>query len=520
MEDNGYVSSESTPKKKKKGRAGKIVAIVLLCAIIGALCAVGGASLWEKYSPVLTKEGMSSILNSSIGKKTADEAAGEAATAEIAEAGAEAEAEATVELEAAVPAEPEAEADVKPVEERVIIAAPAASSVPGKAAASEGSPADIYEDNVSSTVGITIKGQAMTYYGITTYEGAGSGFIISSDGYILTNYHVIEDSSEVSVETFDGSVYDAEVIGYDESNDIAVLKIDAENLKPVVIGDSGSLRVGDTVLAIGNPLGKLSFSLTQGIVSALSRNISLDSGASMSLIQTDCAINSGNSGGALFNMNGEVIGITNAKYSSSGYSGEASIDNIGFAIPINTVKNIYTSIIENGYISKPYLGITIKAVSEDMMNATGLEYGVYVASVTEDSPAAKGGLLEKDIILSADGEAIETAVQLTDIVTASEPGTVLELEIYRQGKELTLNVEVGEQTSPALPEPEETPAPEQAENPGAYKNPQDNYNGYGDFFDHFYGNGQDGYDYYGYGDGGSGGYSMEDFFNYFFNNMF
>ena len=206
------------------------------------------------------------------------------------------------------------------------------------------SPADLYEQNVNSTVGITISGETSSRYGYGyTYQASGSGFIITSDGYILTNYHVISGSKAVTVATYDHNTYDAKVIGYDASNDIAVIKIDAENLKPVTLGDSDTLRVGENVYAIGNPLGELTFSLTGGIVSALSRNVQTEAGTSMSLIQTDCAINSGNSGGALFNTRGEVIGITNAKYSSSGMGSEAEIDNIGFAIPINSVKRSPTS---------------------------------------------------------------------------------------------------------------------------------------------------------------------------------
>ena len=181
---------------------------------------------------------------------------------------------------------------------------------------SELSPADLYEQNVNSTVGITISGETSSRYGYGyTYQASGSGFIITSDGYILTNYHVISGSKAVTVATYDHNTYDAKVIGYDASNDIAVIKIDAENLTPVTLGDSDTLRVGESVYAIGNPLGELTFSLTGGIVSALSRNVQTEAGTSMSLIQTDCAINSGNSGGALFNTRGEVIGITNAKYS-------------------------------------------------------------------------------------------------------------------------------------------------------------------------------------------------------------
>jgi len=211
------------------------------------------------------------------------------------------------------------------------------------------SASEVYAANVNSTVGITA-GVSVNYFGYrTTSAASGSGFIISSDGYVVTNYHVIEGADDIKVTTFDSSSYDAEVVGYDEDNDVAVLKIEAENLTPVTVGDSDSAAVGDDVIAIGNPLGELTFSLTKGVISAVNREVTL-SGTTMNLIQTDCAINSGNSGGALFNMYGELIGITNAKYSSSS-SSQASVDNIGFAIPVNTVLDIIADIIETGYTS-------------------------------------------------------------------------------------------------------------------------------------------------------------------------
>ena len=213
------------------------------------------------------------------------------------------------------------------------------------------SAAEVYASNVNSTVGITTSITTNFWGYQTTSAASGSGFIISDDGYILTNHHVIEDSSAVTVALYDGTTYDAKVIGYDASNDIAVLKVEAEGLEPVVLGDSDNMNVGDSVVAIGNPLGELTFSLTSGAVSAMDREVTLSGNITMDLIQTDCAINSGNSGGALFNLYGEVIGITNAKYSSS--TGEASIDNIGFAIPINDIMPIVESIIEKGYIAKP-----------------------------------------------------------------------------------------------------------------------------------------------------------------------
>lgn len=218
-------------------------------------------------------------------------------------------------------------------------------------------PAEVYAANVGSTVGIITSVTTNIWGFQTTSAASGSGFIISTDGYILTNHHVIEDADSITVSLVDGATYDAALIGYDESNDIAVLKVEAENLSPVILGNSDQLNVGDQVLAIGNPLGELTFSLTSGLVSAMDRKVTLSSTVTMNLIQTDCAINSGNSGGALFNLYGEVIGVTNAKYSSSS-SSEASIDNIGFAIPVNSILAIVESIIEKGYIASPYIGVS------------------------------------------------------------------------------------------------------------------------------------------------------------------
>ena len=309
------------------------------------------------------------------------------------------------------------------------------------------SPAEVYAQNVASTVGITTS-VTTNYFGFTTTSAAaGSGFVLSDDGYILTNYHVVEDSTSIKVSMYDGSSYDAQLIGYDESNDIAVLKVDAEDLSPVVLGDSGNLNVGDSVMAIGNPLGELTFSLTAGVVSALDREVTLSGNVTMELIQTDCAINSGNSGGALFNLYGEVIGITNAKYSSSG-SG-ASIDNIGFAIPINSVMNIVESIIEKGYIAKPYIGVSVTSVSSETQSY-GLPKGAAVKAISEDSPAEKAGLQINDIITEANGTTIESSDDLVRLVGDLYNGAELKLTVYRQGETLELTVTVGEKIQSAL----------------------------------------------------------------------
>lgn len=209
--------------------------------------------------------------------------------------------------------------------------------------------AQVYAKNVDATVGISTKSTTRNMFGYSTESAAsGSGFIVSSNGYIVTNYHVIEGADSITVSTNNGKSYEATVRGYNESYDVAVLKINATGLRAVTLGKSSSANVGDEVVTIGNPLGELTFSLTSGAISALNREVTFSQNNTMKLIQTDAAINSGNSGGPLFNLYGEVIGITNAKYSSGSSSSEASIDNIGFAIPIDEVDSIIKNIIKSG----------------------------------------------------------------------------------------------------------------------------------------------------------------------------
>lgn len=321
--------------------------------------------------------------------------------------------------------------------------------------------AEVYAENVNSTVGITTS-ITTNYWGYqTTSAASGSGFILTEDGYLLTNYHVVEGSNSIKATMYDGTAYDAKLIGYDASNDIAVLKIDAQGLTPVVLGNSENLNVGDPVVAIGNPLGELTFSLTQGAISALDREITLSGGTTMNLLQTDCAINSGNSGGALFNLYGEVVGITNAKYSSNAMS-EASIDNIGFAIPINTVRSIVESIIENGYIAKPYIGVTVTNVSDEIQSY-GLPKGVAIKGVSEDGPAAKASLKVNDIITAVNGEALEDKSDLIKLVQSSAVGDKLKLTVYRQGETIEMTVEIGEQVQSAIDNTEEQETPTESQ---------------------------------------------------------
>ena len=334
--------------------------------------------------------------------------------------------------------------------------------------------AEVYAQNVNSTVGITTS-ITTNYWGYQTQSAAaGSGFILTADGYILTNYHVVEDSTSITVALYDGSTYDATLIGYDESNDIAVLKIDAEGLQPVVLGSSDDLNVGDQVVAIGNPLGELTFSLTSGMVSALNREVTFSNGLRMSLIQTDAAINSGNSGGALFNMYGEVVGITNAKYGSSSSSSTASIDNIGFAIPINDVRSIVESIIENGYIVKPYVGVSVTNVSSESQQL-GLPQGAAVAEVVADSPAETAGLKVNDIITAVNGDAISGSSALVDYVGNCAVGDELTLSVYRQGEMLELKLTVGQKTQDALPQNTDSQSAQNEQSQQSQQNEQYNY---------------------------------------------
>lgn len=316
-------------------------------------------------------------------------------------------------------------------------------------------PAEVYAANVNSTVGITTM-VTTNYWGYqTTSPASGSGFVLTADGYIITNYHVIENSSSITVTTYDGTAYDAQLVGYDDSNDIAVLKVEATDLTPVVLGDSDNANVGDSVVAIGNPLGELTFSLASGAISALNRSVTFSTGLTMDLIQVDCAINAGNSGGPLFNLYGEVIGITNAKYSNNGDSSQASIENIGFAIPISDVQGIIESIIKNGYISKPYIGISFSTVSDEAQSY-GIPLGAAIMSVAEDGPADKAGLQANDIITKVGDTEITKADDLKSAVSAASIGDELVFTVYRQGKTIEITVTVGEDKKSAMANEEES----------------------------------------------------------------
>ena len=293
-----------------------------------------------------------------------------------------------------------------------------------------------------SVVAITTEqmSSSQTWFGgYYVQSGAGSGIIISQDGYILTCAHVVSGATSVKVQ-LNGSdeSYDATVVGADSTSDIAVLKIEATGLTPAVIGDSDKLAVGETTVAVGNPLGTLSNTVTQGIVSALNRQVTVEDN-DMTLIQTDTSISPGNSGGGLFNANGELIGVVNAKSSYSEAEG------IGFAIPINTAMDIAQQLIENGSVARPVLGVSILDINDA---STAQQYGVsalgvYVADVTKGGGAEAAGVQRGDRIIAVDDTAVSSTTNLKSYLADKEVGDTVSLQVERDGKVLTLNVTLG-----------------------------------------------------------------------------
>ena len=307
--------------------------------------------------------------------------------------------------------------------------------------------AEIYAAYVGSTVGITVDIVSTNIFGQTvTNAAAGSGFVITEDGYILTNYHVINGASAITVTFVDGTTYSATYVGGEEANDIAVIKIKAEGLTPVVIGSSSDMLVGEQVTAIGNPLGELTFSETTGIISALDRTITMSDGRKMNMIQTDCAINSGNSGGPLFNSHGEVVGIVSAKYSSSGSASSASVEGLGFAIPMDDVADMVSELVTNGYVTgKPLLGISVGDVDE-AVQTYGVPAGAEVLVVTPGLCGEKAGLKTGDIITKINDTEVTSADELISAKNEYEVGDTVELTVYRGGETVTVKVTLEEST--------------------------------------------------------------------------
>ncbi len=376
-------SQPPKPPRKKGGMAGKVVALGLCCALVGGL--VGGGSAWyisrSSNNTVLYEGGNHPTVN----VDTTSVKSGEAMT-----------------------------------------------------------PAQLYAANVDACVGITTEVNTNVYGYVVQGAAAGSGFVISSDGYIVTNYHVIKDATSIKVAFVDGQTYDAKLVGGEAENDVAVLKIEATGLHALTLGDSDSLVVGEPVYTIGNPLGELTWSLTDGLVSAKDRSVTTSEGQTMNMLQTNTAINSGNSGGPLFNAYGEVVGITSAKLSSNGDSSEASIEGLGFAIPINDVRSMITDIIEHGYVTgKPNVGILMTDVP-DYATKYGVPAGASVEAVLEGSCAEKAGIQKGDIICTVDGTEVDSSTALKDAVRDKKAGDTVTFTIYRDGEKQDLSVVLDE----------------------------------------------------------------------------
>ena len=391
---------EEKPKKKGSRIWRSVVAAVLILALVAGSCALTASmvnSYWERQTTIMTEEFQDKLNN----------------------------------LE-------------KSLDSRIDKVENDGTSVSGSPEATgDGlTPGQVYAKNVDSTV------MVYSIIGNMGYS-TGSGFVLSTDGYVVTNYHVVEGGTEYMVVTTDNVQHEAVLVGGDATNDIAVLKIEAEGLHPVSIGSSDDLIVGDQVAAIGNPLGELTSTLTVGYVSAKGRYVTTES-TTINMLQTDCAINSGNSGGPLFNMKGEVVGITTAKYSGTSSSG-ATIEGIGFAIPIDDVLGLIEDIIEFGYVNSAYLGIMVNNQNE---LTAGLPAGAYVAEVTPGYCAEAAGIRAGDYIIELGGYEITSMNDLTRVLRRLDPGTTTTVTVLRNGQEIVLTI-----TLDARPRDTETEVP-------------------------------------------------------------
>lgn len=302
---------------------------------------------------------------------------------------------------------------------------------------------DIVEKCKDSVVEITTESVSSgnSIFGQYVSQGAGSGVIISKDGYIVTNNHVVSGATSLKVTTTDGTEYDASVVGKDSQTDLAVIKVDANNLQAATLGDSDILQVGDPAIAIGNPLGELGGTVTTGIISATDRQITIDD-ETMTLLQTDAAINPGNSGGGLFNADGNLIGIVNAKESSTG------IEGLGFAIPITPAQDIITELMQNGSVtSRPALNVSLyDYTSNNQGQYSKYEDGCYIVQIVKNGAADKAGLKQNDRILSFDGEQIQSTSDVKNVLKKHKIGDTVKMVVERDSKKVTVEITLQAQT--------------------------------------------------------------------------
>ena len=349
------------------------------------------------------------------------------------------------------------------------------------------SPAEVYASTVNSVVSINCSSVSTNIFGQSVQSASsGSGFIITQDGYIVTNHHVVSGASSVTVTLHDGREYPATVVGSDSDYDVAVLKINATDLQPVTLGNSSSVNVGDSVLAIGNPLGELTFSMSQGIVSCCDRAINVD-GTPFNMIQVDASINPGNSGGPLMNLYGEVVGIVSAKYSS--YS-DTTVEGLGFAIPIGDVQAIITDIMENGQVTdKPSFGITAGTMTEQMAAQYQIEQksGAFVYSVNKGGAGEKAGLRMGDVITKVDSTDIASMEDLTAAKKGHKAGDTVTVTYFRDGSSHTTSLTFDVKADDTVQDSQQGQQGQQGQ-----QNQQDQQNGgnsFGSLYDYFFGRG-------------------------------
>ena len=346
------------------------------------------------------------------------------------------------------------------------------------------SPAEVYASTVNSVVSINCSSVSTNIFGQSVQSASsGSGFIITQDGYIVTNHHVVSGASSVTVTLHDGREYPATVVGSDSDYDVAVLKINATDLQPVTLGNSSNVNVGDSVLAIGNPLGELTFSMSQGIVSCCDRAINVD-GTPFNMIQVDASINPGNSGGPLMNLYGEVVGIVSAKYSS--YS-DTTVEGLGFAIPIGDVQAIITDIMENGQVTdKPSFGITAGTMTEQMAAQYQIEQksGAFVYSVNKGGAGEKAGLRMGDVITKVDSTDIASMEDLTAAKKGHKAGDTVTVTYFRDGSSHTTSLTFDVKADDTVQDSQQGQQGQQNQH-----DQQNGGNSFGSLYDYFFGRG-------------------------------
>ena len=416
-------NTPAQPKKHHRG-IGRVVALILSCAVISAACGFGGSILAQNGSRT--------------GKTTVQQSSRTATTV-----------------------------NVKKVDGQTLM-----------------SPAEVYASTVNSVVSINCSAVSTNIFGQQTESASsGSGFIYTADGYIVTNQHVVANASSINVTLYNGDTYPATLVGSDSDYDVAVLKINAKDLPAVTLGNSTDVNVGDTVMAIGNPLGELTFSMSSGIVSCVNRAINVE-GTPFNMIQVDASINPGNSGGPLMNLYGEVVGIVSAKYSS--YA-DTTVEGLGFAIPINDVQSIISDIMENGSVTdKAYMAITAGTMTQQMaaqykINATE---GVFVYSVEDGGAGDKAGLKLGDVITKLNDTQITSMEDLSAAKKGFKAGDTVTLTVLRDGQEITTQL-----TFDAQPQATDNTTDSSQSSDNGYNNDSNGYNGngYSDLYDYFFG---------------------------------